>query len=82
MMDCPARIVQFFYKHNTIAYRLLWDNTKSDYKDHELNAVTWNNCIVKVFLLSEREISPNYTGIFLDFVHGFGSYVKGLPKTK
>ena len=39
-------------------------------------------CIVKVFLLSEREISPNYTGIFLDFVHGFGSYVKGLPKTK
>ena len=39
-------------------------------------------CIVKVFLLSEREISPNYTGIFLDFVQGFGSYVKGLPKTK
>ena len=35
-----------------------------------------------VFLLSEREISPNYTGIFIDFVHGFGSYVKGLPKTK
>ena len=35
-----------------------------------------------VFLLSEREISQNYTGIFLDFVHGFGSYVKGLPKTK
>ena len=39
-------------------------------------------CIVKVFLLSEREISPKYTGIFLHFVHGFGSYVKGLPKTK
>ena len=39
-------------------------------------------CIVKVFLLSEREISPNNTGILLDFVHGFGSYVKGLPKTK
>ena len=39
-------------------------------------------CIVKVFLLSEREISPNYTGIFLHFVHGFGAYVKGLPKTK
>ena len=33
-------------------------------------------------MLSEREISPNYTDIFLDFVHGFGSYVKGLPKTK
>ena len=39
-------------------------------------------CIVKVFLLSERETSPKYTGIFLHFVHGFGSYVKGLPKTK
>ena len=23
-----------------------------------------------------------YAGIFLDFVHGFGLYVKGLPKTK
>ena len=33
-------------------------------------------------MLSEREISPNYAGIFLDVVHGFGSYVKGLPKTK
>ena len=39
-------------------------------------------CIVKVFLLSEREVSQNYTGIFLDFFHGFSSYVKGLPKTK
>ena len=39
-------------------------------------------CIVKVFLLSEREVSPKYSGIFLHFVHGFGSYVKGLPKTK
>ena len=74
-------IVRLFYKHNTTDYIILWDNTQSDYKDHELNAVTCI-CIVKVFLLSEREISPNYTGIFLYFVHGFGSYVKGLPKTK
>ena len=65
-------IVQLFYKHNTIDYRSLWDNTQSDYKI----------CIVKVFLLSEREISPKCTGIFLHFVHGFGSYVKGLAKTK
>ena len=36
-------IVGLFYKHNTIDYRILWDNTQSDYKDHELNAVTWNN---------------------------------------
>ena len=40
------------------------------------------NCILNVFLLSEREISSNNACIFLDFVHGFGSYVKGLPKTK
>ena len=48
------------------------------------NLMQWHGtiCIVKVFLLSEREISPKYTGIFLYFVHGFGSYVKGLPKTK
>ena len=75
-------IVRFFYKHNTIDYRLLWDNTQSDYKDQEFKAMTWNNSYCTVFLLSEREISPNYTSIFLVFVHGFGSYVKGLPKTK
>ena len=40
-------IVQLFYKHNTVDYRLLWDNTQSDYKDHELNAVTWNNLYCK-----------------------------------
>ena len=33
-------IVRLFYKHNTIYYIILWDNTQSDYKDHELNAVT------------------------------------------
>ena len=49
-----------------------------------MNLMQWHGtiCIVKVFLLSEREISPNYKGNFLDFVHRFGSYVKGLPKTK
>ena len=35
-------IAQLFYTHNTIDYRLLWDNTQSDFKDHE-HAVTWNN---------------------------------------
>ena len=73
-------IVRLFYKHNTIDYIILWDNTQSDYKDHELNAVARNNLYCKG--ISEREISPKYTGIFLHFVHGFGSYVKGLPKTK
>ena len=47
-MDCPARqLCDFVYKHNTIDYRLLWDNTQSDFKDHELNAVTWNNLYCK-----------------------------------
>ena len=40
-------IVQLFYKHNTVDCRLLWDNTQSDYKDHELNAVTWKNLYCK-----------------------------------
>ena len=40
-------IVQLFYKHNTVDYRLLWDNTQSDYKDNELNAVKWNNLYCK-----------------------------------
>ena len=40
--------VRLFYKHNTIDYRLLWDVTQSDYKDHELNAVTRNNLYCKV----------------------------------
>ena len=40
-------IVRLFYKHNTINYIILWENTQSDYKDHELNAVTWNNLYCK-----------------------------------
>ena len=40
-------IVRLFYKHNTIDYRLLWDNTQSDYKDHVLKAVAWNNLYCK-----------------------------------
>ena len=40
-------IVRLFYKHNTIDYRLLSGNTQSDYKDHKLNAVTWNNLYCK-----------------------------------
>ena len=40
-------IVRFFYKHNTIDNRFLWDNTQSDFKDHEINAVTWNTLYCK-----------------------------------
>ena len=41
------RIVRLFYKQNTIGHRLLLDNTQSGYKDHELNAVAWNNLYCK-----------------------------------
>ena len=40
-------IVRLFYKHNTVNYRLLWDNTQTAYKDRELNAVAWNNLYFK-----------------------------------
>ena len=40
-------IVRLFYKQNTIDYRILWDNTQSDFKDHEHNALTWNNLYCK-----------------------------------
>ena len=40
-------IVRLFYKQDTTDYRLLWGNTQSDYKDHELKAVTRNNLYCK-----------------------------------
>ena len=75
-------IVRLFYEHNTIDYRSCGTIPRATIKT--TNLMQWHEkiCIVQVFLLSEREISPKYTGIFLHFVHGFGSYVKGLPKTK
>ena len=36
-------IVRLFYKHKTTDLIIFWDKTQSDYKDHELRAVTWNN---------------------------------------
>ena len=82
-MDCPAR--QFcIYFTSTILLTTDFCGTIPRATIKTTNLMQWHGtiCIVKVFLLSEREISRNYTGIFLDFVHGFGSYVKGLPKTK
>ena len=32
-------------------YRLLWDKAQSDYKDHKLKTVTWNNIWKSVELL-------------------------------
>ena len=40
-------IVRLFYKNNSVDYSILWDNTQTDYKDHELNAVAWNSLYFK-----------------------------------
>ena len=32
-----------FYKHDTTDYMLLWSKAQSDYRDHELMALTWDN---------------------------------------
>ena len=83
MMDCPARQLCDFLT-STILLTTDFCGTIPRATIKTTNLMQWDGtiCIVKVFLLSERKISPNCTGIFLDFVHRFGSYVKGLPKTK
>ena len=68
-------IVWLFYKHKTTDYKLLWDKAQSDHKDHELKAVTWKNHGKSVDL---PVMCKNTQCIFLNFVLGFGSYVKGL----
>ena len=82
-MDCPARQL-CNYCTNTILLTTDFCGTipRATIKTTNLMQRHGTIYIVKVFLLSERETSPNYIGIFLDFVHGFGSYAKGLPKTK
>ena len=82
-MDCPARqLCDYFTSTILLTTEVCGAIPRATIKT--TNLMQWHEtiCIVKVFLLSEREISPKYTGIFLHFVHGFGSYVKGLPKTK
>ena len=82
-MDCPARqLCDYFTSTILLTTEVCGTIPRATIKT--TNLMQWHEtiCIVKVFLLSEREISPKYTGIFLYFVHGFGSYVKGLPKTK
>ena len=82
-MDCPARqLCDYFTSTILLTTEVCRTIPRATIKT--TNLMQWHEiiCIVKVFLLSEREISPKYTDIFLHFVHGFGSYVKGLPKTK
>ena len=82
-MDCPARQLCDYFT-STILLTTEVCGTISRATIETTNLMQWHEtiCIVKVFRLSEREISPKYTGIFLHFVHGFGSYMKGLSKTK
>ena len=83
LMDCPAsHLCDIFTSAILQTTDFCGARTKATIKTTNLRQWHGTICIAKVFLLSEREISPNYTGIVLDFVHGFGSYVKGLPKTK
>ena len=81
-MDCPTRhLCDYFTSTTLMSTDFCGTIPRPTVKT--TNLVQWHGtvCILNVFLLSEREISPNYANIFLDFVHGFGSYVKGLPKT-
>ena len=82
-MDCPAsQLCDYFTSTIHLTTDFCEPIPRATIKTTNLMQLHITICIVKLFLLSEREISPNHTGIFLDFVHGFGSYVKGLPKTK
>ena len=58
-----------FYYTSTILQTFvgLWDKTQGYYKTTNFRQCHGTICIVKVFLLSERGINRNYTGIFLDF---------------
>ena len=82
-MGCPARqLCDYFTRTILLTTEVCGTIPRATIRT--TNLMQWHEtiCIVKVFLLSERENSPKYSGIFLHFVHRFGSYVKGLPKTK
>ena len=72
LMDCPARQLCDYFT-STILQSTAFFGTRPrvTVKTTNLVAVAWNNLYCKG-ISAEREISPNYTGIFLDFVHGFG----------
>ena len=53
----------------------LWDKTQGYNKTTNFRQCHGTICIVKVFLLSERGINRNYTGIFLDFFNRFNRKV-------
>ena len=72
--NCPARQYEIILQVQD--YRLLWDKAQSDYKDHDLKAVSDMEQYQEVCRITGSV--PNHTCIFLEFVCGFSSYVKGL----
>ena len=78
-VDCPARqLCDYFTSTIVQTTDFCGARPRATKKLSNLRQCHETICFVK----PEKEISPNYTGIFSDFVHRFGSYVKGLPKTK
>ena len=66
-----------FYKYKTTDFS--GDKAQGDYEDDDLRGSDMEQYQEVCRMI---RYVPNYTCIFLDFVRGFGSYVKGLPKTK
>ena len=60
-------IVRLFLKHKQLTSDFCRTIPRGTIKTLNLMQGHVKICIVKVFLLSEREISPNYTGILSDF---------------
>ena len=52
--------MRLLYKHNTVDYILLWDNTQTDYKDHELYAVAWNKLFFKCISAIESKLCRHF----------------------
>ena len=68
LMDCPERNLCDYFT-STILQTKDFSGTRPRATIKTTNLRQWHgkNCIVKVFLLSEREISPNYTVFFIIF---------------
>ena len=63
-------IVLLFYKYKPTDYIHLWDKAQSDFKDHQLKAVTWNNIRKSVEILSLCQIKHAFSYISsADSVH-------------
>ena len=67
-MDCPERqLCDYFTSSILQTTDFCGASPRATIKPTNLRQWHGSFCIVKVFLLSEREISVNYTGIFFRF---------------